>query len=126
MLNKEDKPDLFLEYRVELENLISRADDFGWGIQDSFDESYLNLKWLEEYEEPVDGKSAEEDETAEEKWLRIHQDSREKILKNVWCVACRNAVTIVDYHFTYDNFGIVSEGKCRNCGHDVVRIVEMD
>lgn len=79
MLNKEDKPDLFLEYRVELENLISRADDFGWGIRDSFDESYLNLKWLEEYEEPVDGKSAEEDETAEEKWLKIHQDSREKI-----------------------------------------------
>jgi len=77
MLNKEDKPDLFLEYQVRLESLISRADDFGWGIQDAFDESYLNLKWLEEYEESVDGKNAEENETSEEKWIRIPQDSRD-------------------------------------------------
>jgi len=51
MLNKEDKPDLFLAYRDRLENLISRADDFGWGIQYAFEASYLNLGWLEEDED---------------------------------------------------------------------------
>jgi len=36
------------------------------------------------------------------------------------------AVTIVDYHITEDKFGIVLEGKCKNCGHDVARLVKMD
>lgn len=67
MLNKEDKPDLFLEYRDRLENIISKAEDFGWGIQDSFQESYWDLKWLEDYEDLEDGEGAEENETAEEK-----------------------------------------------------------
>lgn len=115
MLNKEDRPELFLDYRVRLENLISRADDFGWGIQDAFDESYGNLKWLEEYEESVNDENTEGNGT----------DRREKYLKNVWCVTCGDVVTMVSYHITDDKFGIAIEGKCKKCGKDVSRLVEM-
>jgi len=61
-LNKEDKPDLFLEYRVRLENMISKAEDFGWGIQDSFQESYWDLKWLEDDEDFEEDENLEENE----------------------------------------------------------------
>lgn len=119
MLNKEDNLDIFLEYKDRIENIINKSEDLGWGIQDLFQASYCDINWLDDDEDD------EENITAEEKWLRIHTDIRNKYLQNVWCATCGVPVTIVEYQITDDKHGILLEGKCKNCSHDVARLVEM-
>lgn len=63
---------------------------------------------------------------AEEKWLSISEVVRTKILENVWCSQCKGAVTIIDFVVNNDRMGVLLEGKCKVCTHDVVRIVEVD
>ncbi|MBO8157176.1 MAG: hypothetical protein H0Z32_12005 [Bacillaceae bacterium] len=58
------------------------------------------------------------------KWLSIPKDIRKKLLKNVFCVNCLGAVEITSYIIEEHEMGIVLKGKCKNCGHDVARVVE--
>jgi hypothetical protein len=63
---------------------------------------------------------------AASKWLKIPQSTRERLLKNVWCAKCLDAVTIVDYVIENQNSDIVLRGTCRSCQSGVTRVVEID
>lgn len=62
--------------------------------------------------------------TIEGKWLAISEDLRQKLLHNVWCGKCKDVVEIVEYEVKGHELGLILEGKCKTCGHDVVRVVE--
>ncbi|WP_254052709.1 hypothetical protein [Bacillus sp. V59.32b] len=63
---------------------------------------------------------------AASRWMKIPQADRDMLLNNVFCGHCGDVVTIVDYTIEPDKFGIVLQGKCKNCGHEVARLVEME
>ena len=51
LLNKEKNPDLFVKYKERLEKIINTKGIDCWGIHDSLEDSYSDLKWLEEYDD---------------------------------------------------------------------------
>jgi len=57
-------------------------------------------------------------------WSIVPRWGREKILANVFCVSCLQAVQIVEYRGTENNGDVLLEGKCAVCGHSVARLVE--
>jgi len=57
-------------------------------------------------------------------WQRIPKDIREKLLGNVFCGNCKGAVRVIDYTVENDKLGLIIKGKCKNCGCNVVRVVE--
>jgi len=59
-----------------------------------------------------------------QKWNRIPANIQQKILENVWCGKCLDAVEVIDYTMTNDKLGVIIEGACKNCGGQVVRILE--
>ncbi|QST00410.1 hypothetical protein IMZ31_02100 [Pontibacillus sp. ALD_SL1] len=63
---------------------------------------------------------------ANKKWLSIPKDSREKLIQNVFCSNCLDAVTIVDFIILDHPEGVLLEGKCKNCGESVARVVELE
>ena len=63
---------------------------------------------------------------AMQKWNKIPKEVRRKVLDNVWCGRCLDAVTVVDYDMTNEDFGIVIRGKCKTCGGKVARVLEED
>ncbi|WP_406945545.1 hypothetical protein ACJA3J_03575 [Halobacillus sp. SY10] len=63
---------------------------------------------------------------ANRKWLSIPEDFRKKLIGNVFCTNCKGAVTITDFIIVDHPVGIMLEGKCKNCGQSVARVVEMD
>lgn len=56
-------------------------------------------------------------------WMSLPADTRRLLLSNVWCVECRKAVTIVDYHAELKGV-VVLEGFCGTCGHKVARVID--
>jgi hypothetical protein len=62
--------------------------------------------------------------TANKKWLKISLEIRKKLEKNVWCASCCDVVQIVNYIVKDTPHGIVLEGKCKKCGHEVARFIE--
>lgn len=63
---------------------------------------------------------------ANKKWLSIPEDFRKKIIANVRCTSCNDVVTITDFIIIDHPVGVMLDGKCKNCGNKVVRVVEMD
>lgn len=61
---------------------------------------------------------------AEEKWFSISEEIREKLLHNVRCPNCKDTVEIIEYLINGSDFGIILQGKCGTCGHDVARVIE--
>ncbi|MBC9786236.1 hypothetical protein H1S01_17380 [Heliobacterium chlorum] len=61
-----------------------------------------------------------------QKWWGMPRELRKKLVENVWCVHCRDVVTIVNYEVEADKFGVVLQGKCKTCGYDVARLIEME
>ena len=59
------------------------------------------------------------------KWSKLDEATQRRLLANAFCTDCFVA-TIVDYEITSDKFGIALRGKCKQCGKDVVRVVEDD
>ena len=59
------------------------------------------------------------------KWRELDKATQNTLLRNVFCPDCF-VTTIVDYEITSDKFGIVLRGKCKQCGHDVARLIEDD
>ena len=57
-------------------------------------------------------------------WNDIPKDIQEKIIENVWCGNEKTTVRITDYNILLDDFGIVLEGKCAECGNSVARVIE--
>lgn len=65
---------------------------------------------------------------AEELWNQIPEQTREKLIHNVFCVSCSGVTTIVDYKIEMAGFrnDIVLRGKCQKCGHEVARYIERE
>lgn len=61
---------------------------------------------------------------AEVLWAIVPKHIRNKILTNVFCSRCLNAVTIVDFTGREKNGDVILEGKCEKCGQEVSRTVE--
>ncbi|NHN29428.1 hypothetical protein [Paenibacillus agricola] len=64
--------------------------------------------------------------TVWKKWMEIPAATRDKILGNVWCARCSNAVIIRDYTISSERLGLVLKGSCAECGGQVSRVVEND
>ncbi|MCI1693281.1 hypothetical protein [Aneurinibacillus aneurinilyticus] len=61
-----------------------------------------------------------------QRWLDMPSERQQMFLANVWCVHCRDVVTIIDYKVEPHDIGVVLRGKCNTCGHAVARVIEMD
>lgn len=62
--------------------------------------------------------------SARKKWLSIPAEVRRAIEKNVWCSSCMDTVQIENYEIKESQNGIILLGTCKNCGNDVVRVVD--
>ena len=62
--------------------------------------------------------------SANKKWLSIPEEIRRKLENNVWCGSCGGVVKIEKYTVKEVSYGIVLEGKCHKCGHDVARVID--
>jgi hypothetical protein len=60
---------------------------------------------------------------AAQKWSKLPQELKHKLLENVFCSSC-GVTTIVEYTLHDDKFGILIKGKCKKCGIEVARLVE--
>ncbi|RAP75088.1 hypothetical protein [Paenibacillus montanisoli] len=59
-------------------------------------------------------------------WRAIPQHLRDKLVRNVFCGRCLNAVEIVDYSIRQEKHALLLTGKCRTCSQPVARVVESD
>lgn len=57
------------------------------------------------------------------KWKEISPEIQQLLLQNVFCSTC-GVTKIVDYTLHNDRFGVVLEGKCKQCGNQIARLVE--
>lgn len=62
--------------------------------------------------------------SANKKWHSISLEIRKKLERNIWCPSCLDVIQIEKYVVKEFSGGIVLEGKCKKCGHDVARIIE--
>jgi hypothetical protein len=62
--------------------------------------------------------------SAELLWSGLAIRLRERILDNVWCRHCRDAVRIANYTVLSKPGGIILDGTCVACGNRVRRFVE--
>jgi hypothetical protein len=58
------------------------------------------------------------------RWEKIPSWAQKKILDNVFCSKCLTSVTILLKKAQMKGKDLVLEGKCKNCGKDVCRVVE--
>ena len=63
--------------------------------------------------------------SAQKKWNKIPDTGKERLLNNVFCHKC-GETTIVEYSMYDDKFGVLLKGKCKMCGGDVARLIELD
>ncbi|MBT2685109.1 RQC-minor-1 family DNA-binding protein [Bacillus sp. ISL-37] len=61
---------------------------------------------------------------ANKKWLMIPSDVRQLLVRNVFCGHCMDTVQIEKYVIKGFRDSVVLEGKCKNCGNDVVRVID--
>lgn len=59
-------------------------------------------------------------------WKSIPQQTRDKLVRNVFCGSCGDAVEIVDYSIRQEKRALLLTGKCRSCSGPVARIVNND
>ncbi len=61
-----------------------------------------------------------------QKWLNIPEEIKEKIINNVFCSVC-GITTIIDYAVVPNEYycDVVLKGKCKRCGKEVGRLVEL-
>jgi len=57
-------------------------------------------------------------------WNQIPEEYREKLLSNVYCGHCRDAVTISNYTGTVKGGDLLLVGMCAVCRTDVARLIE--
>ncbi|GAA0361911.1 DUF6155 family protein [Bacillus horti] len=126
ILNKEKKPDLYEKYKDRLKAIVHTPGCECWGIHDSLEGSYSDLKWVDhdEEEDDLDHASSVISYAAMSKWLKVPEDARQKYISNVWCGRCLGTTTIRDFSIQLDTYGIILQGSCSNCGHQVARVIE--
>ena len=57
-------------------------------------------------------------------WSIVPREARARIVKAVFCTRCRGSVEMVEYYGIEKNGDVLLTGKCKVCGHEVVRVVE--
>lgn len=58
-------------------------------------------------------------------WNRIPEEMRKRLLQNVYCGNCGVTTIAPGYTITKEKgLGILLNGKCLKCGHDVCRVIE--
>jgi hypothetical protein len=57
-------------------------------------------------------------------WDNVADPAQQKVLANVWCVHCRQAVTMVHVGGTIKEGDLILQGRCSVCGHPVMRLME--
>lgn len=57
------------------------------------------------------------------KWSKLSIDDKNLLLANVFCSNCFTT-TVVNYEIVSRKDGILIQGKCKHCGHNVARTVE--
>ena len=62
---------------------------------------------------------------AAQKWAKVPKKFQEELIRNVFCSTCLET-TIIDYTLHDDKFGVVLKGKCKKCGENVARLVEVE
>ena len=123
-LNKEKTEGLFMKYKERLEAIVNTKGIECWGIHDSLEGSYLDIKWIDDEDEDEEDSPEIISYAAMKMWLEIPELTRNKIIDNVWCGKCLNAAAIRDYTVHAESFGILLKGNCMTCGHQVARLVE--
>ncbi|MFT9596758.1 RQC-minor-1 family DNA-binding protein [Mesobacillus sp.] len=61
---------------------------------------------------------------ANKKWLMLPAEIRQMLVRNVFCGHCMDTVQIEKYVIKDFRDSVVLEGKCKNCGNDVVRVID--
>ena len=61
---------------------------------------------------------------AEAMWVAISPVTRERLIRNVWCVHCSGETGIVDFSGVVESGNLVLEGSCAACGEAVARVIE--
>lgn len=61
---------------------------------------------------------------AAQAWSKMQPQARKQLLSNVWCVACRDVVTIVNFRGFIKGGDLILKGSCAACGGGVVRVIE--
>ena len=61
---------------------------------------------------------------ARKHWESVPADVRPKLLANVWCGKCRDAVTIKNFSGAMKGADLLLVGKCSVCQGDVARVIE--
>ncbi|MBT2640851.1 hypothetical protein J7I80_01260 [Bacillus sp. ISL-41] len=61
---------------------------------------------------------------ANKKWLMIPAEVRQMLVRNVFCGHCRDTVQIEKYVIKGFQDSVVLEGKCKNCGNAVARVID--
>ena len=71
-------------------------------------------------------KAPTDNSKAMQKWLALPVEIKEKIIKNVYCAVC-GTTTIIEYTMVPNEYycDVVLNGKCKNCGKEVGRLVEL-
>ena len=57
---------------------------------------------------------------------KIPSDIQNKLLSNVFCSHCKQAVTIVDFSAQVLDGNLLFAGKCKTCNNKVSRLIEND
>jgi ribosomal protein S27AE len=64
------------------------------------------------------------DFNAAQKWARITKDKQQLLLNNVFCSVC-GVTTIIKYTLHDNGYGVLLKGKCKKCGKEVARLIEV-
>jgi hypothetical protein len=61
---------------------------------------------------------------AQQFWNKISNQTKQKILANVWCTRCCVGVAMIGIAGTVEDESLVLRGHCASCGHLVARVLE--
>jgi hypothetical protein len=64
------------------------------------------------------------DKKAMQKFNKIPDNVKSKILSNVYCSKCSDTVKIVDFEASIAEGDLLLTGKCANCSNKVARLIE--
>ena len=58
-------------------------------------------------------------------WDGVPAEAQARLLDNVWCGQCRSARRILDFTGVTERGNLRLQGFCAECGHVVVRLIEV-
>jgi hypothetical protein len=62
--------------------------------------------------------------SAKKRWDQMPEETREAILKNVWCANCRTGVSMRLRAGTISSHCLMLHGICEQCSGEVIRMIE--